>query len=403
MGPEPTARSGWDRRERLPSSCNTLRRGPPYTEVVRDNQRAVDFGAVKSVSCRKPVGGKEIHIMRTKRASILFGIALVGCGRLFVEEPGELEVEQQATRWDGTGEEQQGTQLLGEATKPELGVRTTGTLGGDALVSLHVERGELVGKRLTSSGVVVVRGEAIAGAILTMDTHPAGSELLHIVEAMRGNTPRGAAPAADPKGDTWLYVISAISTNSLCKPDRHGQTTALPIAARWDPVYGDRLEPTSVDDRFSFACTSGVVAKCYMWGYRPWENPELKHLHQSCTRAARADYCGDGIPHTCEGTRINQFDAANYVPQTAVSGFFFEGGWSPEGARCLSRDRWASLRSSRLCTDYARRPGPHTYDKKQDFATPVVCDSVETVRAMFPDAGFFTESQLHPWPATCPP
>ena len=38
------------------------------------------------------------------------------------------------------------------------------------------------------------------------------------------------------------------------------------MAAVFDE-HGDRSTPAGM---FTFACTSGVIAKCYRWGYRPW-------------------------------------------------------------------------------------------------------------------------------------
>ena len=53
----------------------------------------------------------------------------------------------------------------------------------------------------------------------------------------------------------------------------------------------------------------------------------------------RADYCGDGTPHTVPGVAIELFDAAGvHAPRDPGYGAF-EALWSPAGAVCLARSR----------------------------------------------------------------
>src|ERR1041384_6381948 len=69
--------------------------------------------------------------------------------------------------------------------------------------------------------------------------------------------------------------------------------------------------------------------------------------HWTCTRLARADYCGNGIPHTRDGTMINVWDnlgspgplqsPGGPLPPTRTA---FEAGWNTGGAVCLSHARW---------------------------------------------------------------
>jgi hypothetical protein len=55
---------------------------------------------------------------------------------------------------------------------------------------------------------------------------------------------------------------------------------------------------------------------------------------------ARADYCGDGVPHTREGTLIDMFDAGGIQVREERAGFTFEAGWGPAGAVCVSEARY---------------------------------------------------------------
>jgi hypothetical protein len=107
------------------------------------------------------------------------------------------------------------------------------------------------------------------------------------------------------------------------------------VAGTWDAT-GARNE----DSEFpvSYSCTTGVIAKCVQWGYEPWTVGA--DVHQACTRMARADYCGDGTPHTKNGTAIDVFDALGVQVPTDADAFEFEAAWSPDGATCVSRPRY---------------------------------------------------------------
>jgi hypothetical protein len=149
---------------------------------------------------------------------------------------------------------------------------------------------------------------------------------------------------ADPNGDVWFYDI-AVQDNetslwsSLCN-DHNGQPTqAIAIHNWWDPTTGARIDdPTAV----TFACRDAVLAKCVEWGYRPWATVGgvgLADHHQTCTRLARADYCGDGTPHTFTGTPIDVFDALSPAIQSPATldrqNWGIEAEWGPNGAVCI--------------------------------------------------------------------
>src|SRR6202007_1990057 len=87
-----------------------------------------------------------------------------------------------------------------------------------------------------------------------------------------------------------------------CPVDSDGRRAAIPLADVWDK-QGSR---NSAAQKFTLGCTTSAVAECYRWGYRPWDSSvaNLKITHWTCTRLARADYCGDGVSHTMDGTMI---------------------------------------------------------------------------------------------------
>jgi hypothetical protein len=118
---------------------------------------------------------------------------------------------------------------------------------------------------------------------------------------------------------------------------------------------------------YTFACTTGVVAKCARtWGYKPWkrlqdgfgELIDIRPMHQACTRAARADYCGDGISHTRDGTMIDMFDAHGFNRRERHPAFVREAGFTPNGARWVARQRWPmQLPGARAGARASRREG----------------------------------------------
>jgi hypothetical protein len=54
----------------------------------------------------------------------------------------------------------------------------------------------------------------------------------------------------------------------------------------------------------------------------------------------RADYCGDGQPHTQDGTEIDVADGIGLESRVSAS-YGFEAEWDPFGAPCISQLRYA--------------------------------------------------------------
>jgi len=159
---------------------------------------------------------------------------------------------------------------------------------------------------------------------------------------------------ANPTGDTYFYKVSVFDPDdgtwaSLCR-DSYGQPTeAIALRNHWDPNTGARVgDPAAV----TLACRGAALAKCVEWGYRPWATVEscvggvcsqvnLTDHHQACTRMARADYCGDGVPHTLNNTPIDVYDRLMPRIQTQASSgkeWKVEAEWGPNGALCVGKD-----------------------------------------------------------------
>lgn len=85
-----------------------------------------------------------------------------------------------------------------------------------------------------------------------------------------------------------------------------------------------------------FGCVSGAVGKAVLWGYTPWEHGF--DAHQTATRVVRADYCGDGISWTEQGTGL-QLEDVQQVWSFADPAQSTEAIWGPDGALCLKEPR----------------------------------------------------------------
>ncbi|MDJ0591568.1 MAG: ADYC domain-containing protein [Pleurocapsa sp. MO_226.B13] len=155
-------------------------------------------------------------------------------------------------------------------------------------------------------------------------------------------------PELDPQDrdrEVYLYTINYQDPNNsqwhnLCQPDADNLAKAMLLSGEWDET-GAHID----NDRVTVACTSSVLAKCVRWGYKPWQTVQgvsLRDYHQTCTRMARADYCGNGISHTKDGTAIDLYDRLGIQqpePQEDRE-MLFEAAWGVDGAVLLARTRY---------------------------------------------------------------
>jgi hypothetical protein len=309
--------------------------------------------------------------------------------------------ETSTTEQDGMtlqGRELQGMTLQGMTLQ---GMRMEGfriadaTLGSAPLTNLRVERGELVAEQ----GGVEVRGAALLGAKLQAQVRELAAQppSTAIVTYRITNVALELA-RYDPTftGSTYLYtleqwVAETSSWQPACLADADGRRAAIPLAATWDE-HGARVESGSL---FTLGCTTGVIAKCYRWGYRPWVTGygDLAEMHWTCTRLARADYCGNGVSFTQDGTRINVWDTLpapgpiQHHGSRRPPGMVFEAGWTTAGAVCLSHPRWLSTRAliEQMCPQRLIPPG----------LGPLVCNSDLEVPLHAPSARMFNETYVN--------
>jgi len=123
----------------------------------------------------------------------------------------------------------------------------------------------------------------------------------------------------------------------LCLDGQGHATEAILLDGVWDAETGDRVAP-SPSQAVTFACRDAALAKCVEWGYRPWDSVDgvsIADHHQTCTRASRADYCGDGVSHTYDGVQIHVLDEVG-IQEDEGDDYLVEAEWGPDGAVCLN-------------------------------------------------------------------
>ena len=116
------------------------------------------------------------------------------------------------------------------------------------------------------------------------------------------------------------------------------------LASLTTGAWGTRTSPTTWTDwafftagagRMTLTCTNGAIFKCDRH-LEPWRDPRAEDRRNACVRMVRADYCGDGMPHTTDGVKVElewgAWDEANLIDPASR----FEGLWTASGTTCVS-------------------------------------------------------------------
>jgi hypothetical protein len=219
------------------------------------------------------------------------------------------------------------------------------SLNGTSLSGVTVSGSELsgtnsTGQRLTGTGLV--------GAQMNGQLASGGTLKLRIDSALT---------LAAPNTDVWAYGVSYQSGTSwlpLCGTSGGAQVLAIPLTGTWN--YGSNVTGggswTNSSTAFTLGCRGAALAKCVELGYKPWRtlgSTALRNHHQACTRAIRADYCGNGKSYTADGTQINIYDNVGLQADASAS-WPIDAEWVPTGARCIHNARsWASGQGIPAC------------------------------------------------------
>lgn len=202
----------------------------------------------------------------------------------------------------------------------------------DQLLSTSIV-GTTIQVRLASGKVL--KTQDLIGAVLQLDLAGIGIRSVRI-DSVRPD-PR------DKTGEILLYRMSVQDADgetwsAACDPDPEGKTDAFPLQGKWDNT-GHRVSAQGL----TLACTSGAIAKCVRFGYKPWKTLEdgtsLSRYHEACVHMVRADYCGDDSASTLDGTTIDVFDDVGIEKPEPEQVFPFEAAWDEHGAICVAHTR----------------------------------------------------------------
>jgi ADYC domain len=169
----------------------------------------------------------------------------------------------------------------------------------------------------------------------------------------------------DPDGEVMLYALSEQDPESgewrnACMPDPDGRRLGFPLAGQFTP--DGRYQPSP--GKLLITCTGGAEGKCVRFGYKPWghtrDGVSLAPYYQACVRMVRADYCGDGVRHTRNGTPVDIFDRIGIQKDEPAEGMTLEAAWAPEGAVCVRHTRLTDVLSreglAALCPERLEKP-----------------------------------------------
>jgi ADYC domain len=140
------------------------------------------------------------------------------------------------------------------------------------------------------------------------------------------------------------------SWSNLCQPDPDGRRLGFPLQGAFTPD-GRHVDAPG---RLLVTCTGGAEGKCVRFGHKPWgrapDGTPLAPYYQACVRLVRADYCGDGVGHTRDGTPVDLFDRVG----VQADGMTLEAAFGPGGAACVRHARLPDV----LGTDAPAAPCP---------------------------------------------
>lgn len=222
--------------------------------------------------------------------------------------------------------------------------------------------------RVTLSDGRIVPQEELPGTILALGDGTGAQRRIRIDGVERDRQ--------DPAGEIVLYALSEQDPESgewrnLCRPDPDGRRLGFPLVGAF--TSGGRYE--AVHQGILLTCTGGAEGKCVRFGYKPWglgpDNVSLAPYFQACVRLVRADYCGDGIGHTRDGTLIDIFDTIGIERDEPTPGMSFEAAWGPDGAVCVRRARLPDVLDSATLAALCPRLG-HSLGEACDEAAPAL-------------------------------
>jgi len=246
------------------------------------------------------------------------------------------------------------------------------------------------------------------GADSTVFPPPPGTLLAGAVICGNEERPRIRIKGCAPGEGASLCTVEVEQGSGICDdPDRAKKIDRgiLLVRGYWNGAGTWVADPAS----FTMSCNhdgasgefqpdtgDGAVSKCAT-AFSPVSKREE---FLACIRMERADYCGDGQPHTVNGTEI--FAAEPAENPDCKDGRCFEASWSKDGAVCMARTRWigTGMGADRCKDQFVPSPSPGIVCRKG------VGDGILRNRSQLQECGVFgsrpcpatqeTEAMCHP-------
>jgi hypothetical protein len=225
-----------------------------------------------------------------------------------------------------------GWRLAGVFVVGDGGIGVAPVTSYRALIEVHAEDGLLHG---TDQWGTPVAGDEFVGSLWFVELEETGNkEVMKVIDFV-----------ADPSASRYTFIASSTSANVgtpkfyTCPKDEDTGEYSVVVFGDFDvdPSSGRHLHrPNTI----FFGCTAAAIGKSAVWGYSPWATDA--DMHQTASRAVRADYCGDGTPYTTAGTPLQLHDRLGIIdfayPQAET-----EAMWGPEGALCVKQPRFVDI------------------------------------------------------------
>jgi hypothetical protein len=222
---------------------------------------------------------------------------------------------------------------------PGIGGHQGVYLEGETLARLHFTGGAFPPPPGTVLHAVETCGKALRPTVIVTSCKP----IPELPEAQGAVTCQ-----VDVKDVPGICKFKPFS--GILDPDQAHHRGVTIVRGFWDATAAWHDEPgaltLSCDAKSNtpavqqFEESDGAITKCVRTFHL--DPQALSDAFQACVRMVRADYCGDGMPHTFLGTEVGVSTPHDpmTVPECTQHGCF-EASWSKNGAVCVARTRWS--------------------------------------------------------------
>ena len=179
-----------------------------------------------------------------------------------------------------------------------------------------------------------------------------------------GSSPNGGSTVSIKATGAATCTVHLVSGKGYCPtPAFPGGDPDAPVVAvqgYWDGTGAWHGDPGTItlacyvpDPNGPKGSVNSAIGTCINAGYWPKSKTAL---FLACIRALRADYCGDGQPHTMAYTPIAIHDPSvnTMTKDQCEDGLDYEATWSENGAVCIYHDRWTGMGMQEICTGLQR-------------------------------------------------